>query len=396
MLSARIDQDARGEASFRFDAARDFEVRVERKTSDTEWFELAWEEQKRPFDMGAGPLVKFVLLRSDDSADLVAICHHIICDGLSIAYLLRDIARFLKAPPTSVDPLPAPPSISNENFVIKAAPGFFLQAVIGYLNRAWAPAKTLFDEGQYRQLYEAYWKARDVRGVHISLSKDATAALVARCRAERTTVNSALAAAFALAQYDLQGRRDPYLRKALVAINIRQWFVEPPGENFGFLAAGAEVVLPANAGDFWEFSRACNTAIKKRLTPKKVLEAMATLNYIAPSLLDAIYFAAYGAFQNKTVDRLKGLVLTRDGKPRRSLDVTNIGVFDVEDSEDFAGLYFVPILSPNYEKAIGIATSCGQLNINLLHDCAQISASNVEDFKRRAMEYIEASVAGRR
>jgi hypothetical protein len=81
--------------------------------------------------------------------------------------------------------------------------------------------------------------------------------------------------------------------------------------------------------------------------------------------------------------------------PRRSLDITNIGVFEVQGANDLQGLYFVPILSPNYEKAIGIVTSGGRLDITMLYDCSQINVTIMEGFGRRAMEYIEAGIESR-
>ncbi|NLE05543.1 MAG: hypothetical protein GX638_12185 [Crenarchaeota archaeon] len=41
------------------------------------------------------PLIRFIVLNSNKSTELIILCHHVICDGLSLTYLAKDIATFL-------------------------------------------------------------------------------------------------------------------------------------------------------------------------------------------------------------------------------------------------------------------------------------------------------------
>jgi NRPS condensation-like uncharacterized protein len=393
MMSARIEQDNEGNASFAFDCIQDFRVKVLTKKTDSEWFDQAWQEQKEPFDLKNGPLIKFLLLSSTDSSDLVVICHHAICDGLSLVYLIKDIALFINEPTMEVQPLPVPPSISGENFVINVKPGWAYRIILGYLNRSWNRVKTTFSEDDYRQLYKKYWESRDIGMTSISLSKEMTASLISRCHEEHVTVNSMLTTAFSLAQYDIEGRKQAYLKKALIAINIRKFFKNPPGDNFGFLAAGIQVDLPYGKSGFWDIARGFNTKVKGYLAPKNVLGAMVTLNSLDPTLIDAIYFTAYSSFKNKTAQRLKNLLLTPTDKPRRSMDITNLGDVKISENTNLETIFFVPILSPNYEKAIGIVTAGGVLNIVMLYDRSQISTDTIEKFKQMIINYIKTGIS---
>ena len=60
--------------------------------------ELAGEEAHRPFDLARGPLFRAKLLRfgPQDHALLLAV-HHIVCDGLSLGLVLRDLAALYAA-----------------------------------------------------------------------------------------------------------------------------------------------------------------------------------------------------------------------------------------------------------------------------------------------------------
>ena len=135
-------------------------------------------------------------------------------------------------------------------------------------------------------------------------------------------------------------------------------------------AAGFEVALPSGKGDFWDVAREFNAKIKRLLSdPRKVLGFMAPLNYLDPTVIDAIYFVAYGTFNGKAARRLAKRILTASNKPKRSLDVTNLGNVDIRNG-NLETLVFVPILSPNYEKAIGVVTAGGEMYIVVLYDCA--------------------------
>lgn len=393
LMNARFAQDNEGVTCFVLENVTEFHIRASEKKTDDEWLDLAWDEQQRPFDVDKGPLIKFLLLASAHDTDVVLICHHAICDGLSLTYVIKDIARLLADPGQEVEPLPLPPAMREDSFSLRVRPGLLDRILINRLNRSWKKEKALFSERDYIQLYRAYWHTRTIGKNILTLSEGTTSALVSRCHAERVTVNSALMTAFALAQRDVQGTKESYLRKALVAVNLRHLFKKPPGQNLGLFAAGFQVALPSGSGGFWRVAKEFNTKIKRLLSdPKTVLGFMAPLNYLDPTLIDAIYFAAYGSFKSKTAPLVAKRILTRSNKPKRSLDVTNLGNVSIENG-NLETLFFVPILSPNYEKAIGIVTAGGEMHIVVLHDCAQVGSEVVEAFAQKSIECLSEAIA---
>jgi hypothetical protein len=182
---------------------------------------------------------------------------------------------------------------------------------------------------------------------------------------------------------------------ALVAVNLRSYFTKPPGENFGLLAAGVPIALPSTKGSLWNSAREFNARVKTLLlNPKRIVEFMGPLTYVSPTLIDAIYFAAYGTFKNKTARALKERILTRGDKPKRALDITNVGEVTTGEKSNLRTIFFVPILSPNYEQAVGIVTAGGGMNIVILHDCCQINQEAAEEFKRKTISYLEEASGG--
>ncbi|MFC6987448.1 amino acid adenylation domain-containing protein [Streptomyces cirratus] len=73
--------------------------------------ERAREEASRPFDLTAGPLARFRLLRVDERrCVLLLTMHHAVCDGASVGVLLRDLtALYRAAADGGPDPLPPLP-----------------------------------------------------------------------------------------------------------------------------------------------------------------------------------------------------------------------------------------------------------------------------------------------
>lgn len=394
LLNSRILQDNYGNTEFVYDYNQDFSIKEFENKSESDWLNLAWNEQKIPFNLMKGPLIKFLLIDIKDSTDLVIICHHCICDGLSLTYLIKDIAAFLDNPNAIVQPLSLPPAIAMENLSVNVSLGFVglvIKMLAKSINRSWNKNKIIFAEQDYEHLYREYWKTKDIGLFTLTISKETTVKLIEKCRMENVTVNSALTTAFSFAQYSLQGNRQPYLKKALLPFNIRHLFKNSQEENFGFLAIVNEIRLPSGKGDFWSNARKFNIRIKEMLSnPAKSFTLMTPLAHIEPTLFDAIYFAESGSLKNKTAIRFKNIVLSKTGKPKRSLDITNLGV--VKDfSSNLRTIFFVPILSANYEKILGIVTVNGEINMVIMHDRSVIDHDIILEFKKRIFKYINES-----
>ena len=72
--------------------------RVDRRAQDDQVRAHVAQEVRRPFDLTAGPVVRYALLTwSEREHALVVLAHHIACDGWSVGVLLRDLAIAYRA-----------------------------------------------------------------------------------------------------------------------------------------------------------------------------------------------------------------------------------------------------------------------------------------------------------
>lgn len=394
MMGARVEQDNNGSAKFVFDNVIEFQIKVLKKNDDNEWLQIAWEEQKKPFNLNKGPLIRFALLSSSESSDLVILCNHVICDGLSLTYLANDVVASLNEPNREVEAQPLPPIVSEESFTAKTSPGLLGKLVLKYyLNRSWKKGKVIFDQNDYEQIHRRYWASRNISVTFFTLPENLTTALISRCHMEQVSVNSVIITAFALAQNAVQGTKTTFSDKVGVAANIRHLLKVPVNEAFGLLAAGNFVRVSRKRNEsFWNVAKRVNSDAKKLLSnPKKVL-VMLAYNLLDPTLVDAMWFAAYGDFKNKTALTLKKLLLNPADKPTRRLAVTNLGKISIDTNQKqytLKTMFFIPPYWANSEKIIGVVTAGGVINICILHDCSYLSKDSVEKFKQKTLHYIK-------
>jgi hypothetical protein len=167
------------------------------------WCDLVGEELTDPFDRCRAPMIRVVLLRAGSSspAAIVLSVDHVIVDGLSAGFILRDLFSALNGHEPAA--LPIPPS---------------QEELFGPLRDA-QPAAALAANGQPPST-QPQWIAtlstvRPFDGAlpHVSaiaLDEDLTRRLIARARAERTTVHSALISA--MSSVIIESGRNEFVR----------------------------------------------------------------------------------------------------------------------------------------------------------------------------------------
>jgi hypothetical protein len=169
------------------------------------WRDVVAAELTRPFDTSCAPMMRVVLQRSGLStpAAIVLTVAHVIVDGLSAGYILRDVFAALND--RQLDPLPVPPC---------------QEELIGAL-RDGQPAAVQGADDQ-RQTAQPDWVSTrstirpfDGAAPHIGtvcFDQDLTERLVARARAEQTTVHSALVSA--MTWVIIESGRNEFVRMA--------------------------------------------------------------------------------------------------------------------------------------------------------------------------------------
>jgi NRPS condensation-like uncharacterized protein len=288
LLRARVVEDSAHDLWFTSEGAGEIPIEVVPRESEDHWIQVFHEACQVPFEFNARPAIRFILARSPAGSELIILCHHIICDGLSLAYLARDLMVHLGDPGREVEVLPDPVPLDKGSMPHDVSVGRIARFFIKRINKQWAQSRVSFDQEDYRALCEAYWRNYTHRMLSIELSEAQTSALVDRCRREQVTVNTALTAAFVGAQVVVQGDR-PHHSTIGIAGSVRDRLREPVGEGMGFYAG----VVTCKCGydvrtSFWENARHFHERITPRYANKVLFQDLLTWCYLDSSILEAL------------------------------------------------------------------------------------------------------------
>ena len=294
LLSVRIEINENQTPMFTSEDVGKIPVETISRISDQTWIEVYDKACLQPFDFYKEPAIRFYLIQSEEISDIMIFCHHVICDGISLAYLARDIMEHLSNSELETETLRNPSPINRKLIPIEYKLNPIVNWFLKRINEKWAKEKVTFDQEDYLNLHEAYWKNFTHRTLSLELTETQTERLVLMCKNEEVTVNSALAIAFIAAQNIILGQQ-PFLSKTGVGVSLRKYLSPPIDEEIGFFAGVATTDYKYKLNKrFWDNARMFHKKITEQYSTKKLLNDPLTFSSIAPSILEARNFKILG------------------------------------------------------------------------------------------------------
>ena len=294
LLRVRIKDDHDHALWFTSEGVQEIPIEIVPRKTENDWIKIHAAASKIPFEFETRPAIRFILVQSPDVSELIILCHHIICDGMSLAYLARDLMVHLGDPSREVEVLPAPEPITLDNLPGDVSLSGLVKFFINRIKQKWVEEIVFFDQEDYKVLTKTYWDNYQHELFSIELSEEETSVLVARCRKENITVNSAITAAFSGAQSFVAGEK-PYHAKTAIAASLRDRLPNPPGEAVGYYASGFELKLKYNhKKSFWDNARKYHKKIKPNFTNKKVFGDLPAWLQMDSNIYEALNFKKLG------------------------------------------------------------------------------------------------------
>jgi NRPS condensation-like uncharacterized protein len=379
LLRVRIKFDKTNTAWFTTKETEEIPIKIMGRTDDNQWISVCEKESKIPFDFHIRPPIRIILLYSPNKSDLILFCHHMFCDGLSVAYLARDIMQILGDPSKKLEILPPPPLLNYENIPDYVKDNVIIKKFIDRINSKWKNEEIVFDHNDYLSIFIAYWTHNTHLIQIIELSEQETDALINKCRIEHVSVNSMLFAAFLKAQYRVKEQDRPQKQKAGVAVDVRNKLKTPAGESFGFFAAGfIDTYKFKNNINFWEMTRRIHKRISKKLSKNEFFINLLRAGNLEPSIHDALIMKTYGALITNKDNRFNKILSFSNRKDAVSkmakkfgamhfgFAITNLGRLDFPryyGNLELERLLIFPPTGPTIETTIFAATVSGKLTI---------------------------------
>ncbi len=393
LLGVRIILDDHSSGWFTQDNVPEIPIDIRPRATNEDWIEVATEELKRAFSTETGPLMRMVLLQSPDVSDLIITAHHSICDGRSLVYLIRDIMNYLEYPDHEREPLPVMPIAIQEYLPSSAAVGWLTKFIIKRMNRKWLRKGISFNTKDYQQLHQEFWQKHHPSIFRWELPPPQTTALVARCRQEQVTVNSALYAAFIKAQQHIQGNSHEYFHNILMPVDFRERLIKPVGEAVGFYVSVVMFKLKITPEKpFWEIARTIDNRARQKLTNKNIFDSQ-KISLVSPSLMDGIILAKHGKLDDKMAIghvKRKGL-----DKLFAGIMVSNLGRLEIP--VDYGDLHLDALIGPvaysdSLQKVLEVVTVGNNMYFTITFGETLISKNTVAQIKDTAMKYLEQAL----
>ncbi|MFX1450336.1 MAG: condensation domain-containing protein, partial [Promethearchaeota archaeon] len=390
----------------------DIPLKVVKRTYDDQWRDEIIQQHKIPFKMKQGPLIRFILSYSPEISDLIIFCQHTICDGMSLAFLARDIMTYLGDPMKKVELLPPSPLVNEDNIPSYIKPSLMMRIFGKTINKKWEKSEYLFNYDDFYALHDAYWKYYTYK-VHLyELSKEDTKALIMACRKHGVTVNTALMIAFAIAQNQLNPNSPKYLQNISFAVNLRNLLNNQAGEQFGFFAGGMQLKFKySNQNNFWEIvKRIHNKSMPSKARNQALISTLDTFA-INPTLIEAQIFAAFGSLipsTSKSYDKIHAFLSDKKNIVNKMVHkklskgfamaqiITNLGKTGFPEKFGdliLKNLILMPSCSPYTELVLGVVTHGKSLSITLNHMEESISSEKILKIRDKADQILKGAIS---
>jgi hypothetical protein len=333
VLRARIAHDEELGTAFH-ESGRPIELKMIYGGKDADWSPIAERELQRPMDIGTSALLRVTALRAPDVTTIVLTFHHAIADGLSAVWILHDVLSALAGEQLEafksfapieekiLGPSPRSARTSESDRAVPVLPQTRPTAPLLPAN-----LRTNIDTAEF--------------------SKEETARLIKRCRANNTTVHSMICAAaarcIAVSGQDIVGITSPFSLRKLAGIEN--------GACGVFIGAASAEVQIKETGSIWHDARRVGDSLNKARSPEAVIDFITRVS--------AEFSPAAGH---------ERVVAFLSAGPQTTLVVSNLGVLPIAERYGPCAVKAVwgPAMLtnlPENRQTIGVCTFGGQLRI---------------------------------
>jgi NRPS condensation-like uncharacterized protein len=264
-------------------------LRILPRRDETHWIEEAEHECNTVLPSDTGPMIRTVLLTSPEATDVLVRFHHVIGDGMSGMYLMRDLldlcVKISQEANPALNPLPQRPPI--EHLLPPGAKGFndFIKtsSLIGkqlYNIAIQRPKKIPCDDASAAAPCVTHI-------LHNSCSPEITRSLLEKCRQESATVHGAVCTALLKAVAQYIAKRNDHTGAITVgcmsAVDMRRFLHPPLGEEVGLYASmviTSHKISPYT--EFWNLSREVTESIHRSIGKGEPFVFISLLKRLVP------------------------------------------------------------------------------------------------------------------
>lgn len=276
-----------------------------------DWLEILRENEKKPFRLEDGELLRTFILQREEETDIYLMAHHIAGDGGALLLLAEDIFNNLEGREVEYK---ATRTITKEESLAKGNLTFLEKIGLKKLSQKWQEEKQIFGWDDYYKVHEEYWKNRRSEISFHEIEGEKLESLKVECKKLGVTINSYLVTKLMRDFY-------PESKKLGIPISVRG-----ESKSISCLVSSATPYCKYDTNqEFVENLAKIDKAIKKDVKNEGVIYRIPQFIAISDaSLIDAAYLHnVYRNSKSNCVDRM-ATILGLYGDKRVNLGITNI------------------------------------------------------------------------
>ncbi|NHI94919.1 MAG: hypothetical protein EAX96_20690 [Candidatus Lokiarchaeota archaeon] len=413
LLQVRIIKDKNEDLWFTSEGCNEVDLEVVPRSSDSDWITSCYADYHHPFIHEKGPHAKFTLLYSPNISELIITINHIIGDGMSLGYLVRDILEHLEIPEKEFIRL-EPPVFDIENIPIEPKVNFLVKFILKRLNTKWQRQKLenniYFDDEDMSNIHEIFVTNFQPIFSNLLLSEDETRSFINKCNKEGVTVNSAFLTLLLRVQQLYLHLKPKFKHRTIIPVNIRNRLRKPVGEAFALYASGYDMTYRYDEKkSFWENVRAFHKMIVKEMTDYNIFKDIIIMYYyMDPTLMGDLKYFVTGRLvkeHQSRYDKLhklveKKLVINKIIKSKKAdlfsfaqeIVLTNIGNLNQINLRrqygqlELDSLMLAPGANARMRLAIAAVTASGKLNLSISSMSRNYSQDQLDEIKKLTYE----------
>lgn len=315
--------------------------------TDKNWIELVRENEKLPFQIDKGELVRAFIIPSDAGAQMMIMAHHLAGDGKSVLYLIKDIMNALTQKTLAYKPL----VLLQKNSFLGARLSVSAKLYAHYCRRKWK--NCFFTWQDYYNLHNKYWETACSDIQYKTLSVSETEQIITKAKQIGCSVNSYLVTMF-LQKYQKEC-------EVGIPVSIR----EGGNEAMSNLTSGIRIKhMFDTEKTFAENALLVNAKIKSKLDSTRLF-ALQFLAELPMTLIDAVLLNTHDCYSGRLAKQT-AKIMGYAGKTR-DLGITNLTVIDIPvlyGSYKIENIVFVPPAVSYAHNIIGVSTINGKMTFS--------------------------------
>ena len=338
--------------------------------SNKEWKEILKEQEKIPFALEKGEMIRCFIRDMGDKTGLFVYAHHVVADGKGMMCFVNDVMNALCNKTLTYKPLSL---LTKEDIDKEYKLPFLVKAYVAFSNLRYKLfVNKVYGWDDYYGVNHHYWSKYESKIHHHTFTKEETEKIRMLAKKEKVSVNSFLTTAFIK---HIEGKK------------VVGWITslrEKGNETMANLISGAWTSLQYKKHlSFGDNARNVHDRIQSAIKLYKhfVISFLASLS---PSIIDNLLLHTHGYKKNLLMSELtrvsgyKGNIMSRD------IGITNLTVLDVASQ---FGEYIIDkmiVVAPliSYTKSVICASTFdGQLTL-AYHDMIHKGKENSTFFKQ--------------